>query len=379
MFGNNVYFSSILKLVGDKKFTLNILALSEKYVLSIKFLYVMVCIFFDMTSNVLFLFFISTLSSRFIRISLNISLLSLSRQFTIHLNSSSRLNMLCENGFNAICRISTYKNLHKIALKNGGKVKILKKHGLPFFLAPLNERTGFILGAVLFAFILSFLSSFIWNVEIKGCDTLSEATISTYLENHKFKSGVMWSAVDRKSIAWDMMSDFDDIAWVHINRKGTTAVVEINETRKEIDEIDEYNLKGIKAIRKEISVTAQRQQSKLSIRQTKNYYTLRFFSLDIPLYFKIKKGDFEKTSDKYLKIKGKALPIGYTITSEQAISAVKYDLTNDEMVNLARKKLSIEAERELDGYEIVNADTKYQIKNDQCVMTGYYIVRYADD
>lgn len=286
---------------------------------------------------------------------------------------------LCENGFNAICRISTYKELHKIALKNGGKVKILKKHGLPFFLAPLNERTGFILGAVLFAFILSFLSSFIWNVEIKGCDTLSEATISTYLENHKFKSGVMWSAVDRKSIAWDMMSDFDDIAWVHINRKGTTAVVEINETRKEIDEIDEYSLKGIKAIRKEISVTAQRQQSKLSIRQTKNYYTLRFFSLDIPLYFKIKKGDFEKTSDKYLKIKGKALPIGYTITSEQAISAVKYDLTNDEMVNLARKKLSIEAERELDGHEIVNADTEYQIKNDQCVMTGYYIVRYEDD
>ena len=136
---------------------------------------------------------------------------------------------------------------------------------------------------------------------------------------------------------------------------------------------------GIKAIRKEISVTAQRQQSKLSIRQTKNYYTLRFFSLNIPLYLKIKKGDFEKTSDKYLKIKGKALPIGYTITSEQAISAVKYDLTNDEMVNLARKKLSIEAERELDGYEIVNADTEYQIKNDQCVMTGYYIVRYEDD
>lgn len=286
---------------------------------------------------------------------------------------------LCENGFNAICRISTYKELHKIALKNGGKIKILKKHGLPFFLAPLNERTGFILGAVLFAFILSFLSSFIWNVEIKGCDTLSKATISTYLENHKFKSGVMWSAVDRKSIAWDMMSDFDDIAWVHINRKGTTAVVEINETRKEIDEIDEYNLKGIKAIRKEINVTAQRQQSKLSIRQTKNYYTLRFFSLNIPLYFKIKKGDFEKTSDKYLKIKGKALPIGYTITSEQAISAVKYDLTNDEMVSLARKKLSIEAERELDGYEIVNADTEYQIKNDQCVMTGYYIVRYEND
>lgn len=286
---------------------------------------------------------------------------------------------LCENGFKAICRINTYKKLHKIALKHGGKVKILKKHGLPFFLAPLNERTGFILGAVLFAFILSFLSSFIWNIEIKGCDRLSEATISTYLENHKFKSGVMWGAVDKKSIAWDMMSDFDDIAWVHINRKGTTAVVEINETRKEIDSIDEYNLKGIKAIRKEISVTSQRQQSKMSVKDNKNYYTLHFFSLDIPLYFKIKKADFEEKSDKYLKINGKTLPIGYTLTNEQEISCIKYDLINDEMVKLARKKLSIEAERELDGYEIVNSNITYHIKNDQCVMTGYYIVRYAKD
>ena len=286
---------------------------------------------------------------------------------------------LCENGFNAICRISTYKKLHKIALRHGGRIKILKKHGLPFFLAPLNERTGFILGAVLFAFILSFLSSFIWNVEIKGYDRLNEATISTYLENHKFKSGVMWGTVDRKSVAWDMMSNFDDIAWVHINRKGTTAVVEINETREELEDIDEYSLKGIKAIRKEISVTSQRQQSKLSIKQTKNYYTLRFFSLDIPLYFKIKKADFEEKSDKYLKIKKTTLPIGYTLTSEQTISCVKYDLTNDEMVKLARKKLSIEVERELDGYEIVNSNIAYQIKNDQCVMTGYYIVRYAED
>lgn len=149
----------------------------------------------------------------------------------------------------------------------------------------------------------------------------------------------MWSAVDRKSIAWDMMSDFDDIAWVHINRKGTTAVVEINETRKEIDDIDEYSLKGIKAIRKEINVTAQRQQSKLSIRQTKIIIRFAFSRLTFPL-FQNQKGDFEQTSDKYLKIKGKALPIGYTITSEQAISAVKYDLTNDEMVSLVKKKSS---------------------------------------
>lgn len=72
-------------------------------------------------------------------------------------------------------------------------------------------------------------------------------------------------------------------------QKGTTAIVEINETTQEPEEIDEYKLKGIKATRKEITVTAQRQQSKMSIKQSKNYYNLHFFSLNIPLYFKIKK------------------------------------------------------------------------------------------
>lgn len=282
---------------------------------------------------------------------------------------------LTENGFTAICRIGTYKKLHRIALRHGGCVKVVKKHGLPFFLSPLKERTGFFIGALLFVFILSFLGAFVWNIEITGCDRLSENTISAYLDNHKFKTGVMWGVIDRKSIAWDMMSDFDDIAWVHINKKGTTAIVEINETTQKPEKIDEYKLKGIKAARKEITVTAQRQQSKMSIKQSKNYYNLHFFSLNIPLYFKIKKADFETKSDKFLTIKKKELPIGCTVTNEQSINCIKYDLTNDELVNLAKKKLSIISERELEGYEIVNTNITYDIKNDECTMTGAYVIK----
>ena len=141
------------------------------------------------------------------------------------------------------------------------------------------------------------------------------------------------------------------------------------------EEINEYKLKGIKATRKEITVTAQRQQSKMSIKQSKNYYNLHFFSLNIPLYFKIKKADFETKSDKFLTIKKKELPIGYTVTNEQSINCIKYDLTNDELVNLAKKKLSIISERELEGYEIVNTNITYDIKNDECTMTGAYVIK----
>ena len=71
---------------------------------------------------------------------------------------------LTENGFTAICRIGTYKKLHRIALRHGGCVKVIKKHGLPFFLSPLKDRTGFFIGALLFVFILSFLGQKIYRL-----------------------------------------------------------------------------------------------------------------------------------------------------------------------------------------------------------------------
>ena len=75
------------------------------------------------------------------------------------------------------------------------------------------------------------------------------------------------------------------------------------------------------------------------------------------------------------EIKKKELPIGCTVTNEQSINCIKYDLTNDELVNLAKKKLSIISERELEGYEIVNTNITYDIKNDECTMTGAYVIK----
>ncbi|MFQ8670637.1 MAG: sporulation protein YqfD [Eubacterium sp.] len=95
---------------------------------------------------------------------------------------------LCENGFNAICRISTYKKLH-IALKNGGGV--LKKHGCLFSSPLKNEQALF--WALLFVLFL-VLGSFIWNVEIKGCDTSAKPQFQLILKITNSKAE-LWGAV----------------------------------------------------------------------------------------------------------------------------------------------------------------------------------------
>lgn len=281
---------------------------------------------------------------------------------------------LTENGFSAFCLIPCYKKLHRIALANGGKVHITAKKGLPFLLLPLKNRLGFALGAFLFALIISFLGCFIWNVELVGNDRISDAALMQYLANNGIRSGAMWSSAERERLAWQMMSEFDDIAWVHINKIGTTARVEINETRKSPIP-DERRLKGIKALRTELEAVAIRKQSRITIKSVKKYYRVKFFALDLPLYFSKRQGDIEETDERSLKIRSTPLPVGITIYTEKHLLSDSYELTDSELEALAKKKLSFEEEKEFDGFVIINKSISTTLDEDKCIVKGAYVIR----
>lgn len=280
-----------------------------------------------------------------------------------------------ENGFVAFCNVKTYKKLHRYAFKHGGRVRIIKKSGLPFVLLPLKNRVGFFVGMLAFTAIISFLSCFVWNVEIVGNDRISDTVLESYLENHNFKSGVMWSSVDRDLLCWDIMSEFEDISWVHINKTGTTARVEINETKLADTDGDEEKLKGINVMRKELQTVAYREQKDMTVRERKNYKRIQFFFADIPLYFDMQQGDISNQSERYLTIKETVLPIGIIENEECFLSSTPKMLSDDELLALAEKKLAYLEEKELDGYEIINKAQEHQLDDDKCVISSAYIVR----
>ncbi len=197
----------------------------------------------------------------------------------------------------------------------------------------------------------------------------------SYIENGRLKRGAMWGGIDRSKLEWDMMSDFEDIAWVHINKIGTTAKIEINETTQKPEDANESRLKGEKVFRKELQTVAYRQQSKINIVNKKEYKKLIFFFAEIPLYFKIQSGDIEEIQTKTLKVKGKTLPIGTITKTETFLTPAPYDLTDGELKALAEKKLSFLEQKELDGCEIINKSPKFNIDGDKCTVTCAYVVR----
>lgn len=239
----------------------------------------------------------------------------------------------------------------------------------------MRNRSGFFIGAVVFIFLLSFLEGFIWNIEIIGNERISDATIMSYAQSGRLKTGAMWGGVDRSQLEWDMMSEFEDIAWVHINKIGTTARIEINETTEKPEDANESRLKGEKVFRKELQTVAYRQQSKINIKDKKEYKRLIFFFADIPLYLKIQAGDMTETETKMLTVKGKKLPIGTITQTESYLTSTPYDLTDGELKALAEKKLSYLEKKELDGFEIINKSPNFKIEDDKCTVTCAYVIR----
>lgn len=64
--------------------------------------------------------------------------------------------------------IKGFRMLKPIAKKTGCRVKILKKHGLPFLINRYKSRKTFLLGAALFIVLFYIMTSFVWTIEVTG-------------------------------------------------------------------------------------------------------------------------------------------------------------------------------------------------------------------
>ncbi|HJB74837.1 MAG TPA: sporulation protein YqfD [Candidatus Eubacterium faecale] len=337
-----------------------------------------------------------------------------------------------ENGvLTARCSIGAYKRLHKIAFRSGGKVKLVKKRGLPFLLHPLKGRWGVFCGMLFFVLLVSFMGGFIWNITVIGNQTLETSKIVDYLAQNGFKTGVRWSETDKENLEFAVMADFDRVAWISINRIGCLAQVEIRETtpKPEIEnnnlitnvtakkdgvivkvtalggwpavqagdavttgdllisgvyEPEEYSQPQknhfarahgsvIAKTNSRITVNIPREQSEKICTSEKQYKTLYFFGLEIPM--SIKKEEENTVCEyqkKYLVFHDFRLPIGIYTEIRRSYTDTKRSISDDELRAAAKKELLEREKEKLAGCEIIGKTEKEEITDGGIVYTAEY-------
>ena len=125
--------------------------------------------------------------------------------------------------------ISDFKKTKKFAKASKCRIHIQKKYGLRFFIYRHRKRKTLIAGFLIFLSILWGMTQFVWIIDITGNVKLSDEFILNYAKKGGLKTGMPTVAVDSKKIQNYLMTNMEDVAFVSVNRTGTTVQIDIRE------------------------------------------------------------------------------------------------------------------------------------------------------
>ncbi len=126
-------------------------------------------------------------------------------------------------------RLSCVRPLRHIARRSRCRFKIVERAGLPFYFRRLYRRKVLVLGAVFFIAALYFLTSFIWFIEVRGNDQLSEGDILAAARAAGLKQGAPKWKLDPAAVEARLKEELPLLGWSGVYIKGSRAVIEVSE------------------------------------------------------------------------------------------------------------------------------------------------------
>ena len=129
-----------------------------------------------------------------------------------------------------------YKELEEIAQKTGSKYQCVQKKGLPYLLYQYKKRKFLLLTLLICVAVFCVMSCFMWQVQAVGSYSHSEEEILDYLKKKGIHSGTKISKISCTQLEEQIRKDFEDIAWVSCERKGTLLRVRVKETLDKRDQ-----------------------------------------------------------------------------------------------------------------------------------------------
>ncbi len=108
--------------------------------------------------------------------------------------------------------------------------EISDKKGLPFIFYRYKKRKLFALGVLLFISIIYSFSFFIWDINITGEEIYTDEQILRTLKAYDIDLGTPKKNINCALLEKRLREDYENIAWISCELKGTRLNITINET-----------------------------------------------------------------------------------------------------------------------------------------------------
>ncbi|TDT51098.1 sporulation protein YqfD [Fonticella tunisiensis] len=229
-------------------------------------------------------------------------------------------------------RYDQYRKIKTIARKTGAKIKIVNKHGAHFIFNKLRRRKFFIIGLIIFAAAIFYLSSIVWKIEITGNKNIETRRIYEALKKAGLSEGKFKHSIKLREVENAATKQINEISMMNIRFIGTYAKVEV--------------------VERTMPPSLIQRDKKSNIIASKDGKITRIIALQGQP--KVKEGDIVK--------KGEIL-----------ISGIVTD-KNNVPLNITYAMGEIKAETWYDCTEEINLDYKYEIRTGQTKQKIYLII-----
>ena len=316
-----------------------------------------------------------------------------------------------------------FKKIRSPAKKSSMRIRMISKHGLPFFADKWLRKSGLIIGFALAAVILAILSGHIWVIEIdNSTDIPDEKIIQSYADSG-LKIGSN-KRVDIKRLRSDVLSNLDDASWTTVNISGMTATIKVRKVNKtpevtdqsgtsnivaakdgQVEIIEPY--RGTAAVKAGQTVTKgdmlisgvtesriqsyifsdadgyiaastnikveKKTESKITelIPESQKIYYIYFLGKEIPLGFH-KEYDCCYLHRSWLYIGGKRMPFGVYYRVFTNFKENKLNTNKKETVLSAINDYSLKAYNDTLHAQVISKDVKINNQNDSTEVMGNY-------
>lgn len=126
-------------------------------------------------------------------------------------------------------RVAGFKRIRSAVRKTRVKIIIIEKRGLSLYIHKHRRRKAFFAGVFVFILLLCFLTSFIWSVEVTGLEKIDKNVIINELKSCGIYVGVLKYNHSSFDIKQKMLLSIPELAWIHVDIRGTRALVEVKE------------------------------------------------------------------------------------------------------------------------------------------------------
>lgn len=326
-----------------------------------------------------------------------------------------------------------FEKLQKICADYRMDVDVLKMSSAKSVFGRYKKRWGIAAGLLLMIGMLAVFNCFIWDVQVSGCDEkMSEADVKLKFERLGIGVGSLRFGKDISALENQFLLENDEVIWVSVNMRFTTAYIELRERNGKQVEIYDFDspcdivaardgqivsmvvssgvplvevgdsvCAGDKLVSREyidryggtilvhsIAIIQAKTNRKIEVSvplseevhtatgEQKSFFTLEVFNFKIPLYFeeKISYNNYDKTEGYSCLKLGRDFALPFSLSrvtyTEVKIETKEIDTTLAKASALS--KLTALEKEQLSKVEILNKNITEQVVDGNLILTADY-------